>query len=71
MIAGLFFSGFGFLLDPQTIGSYWEWKVYEMYKVKRADRLDQPFESCGLCRHNFGYDRLPTVVQSLRSLTGC
>lgn len=33
MIAGLLFSGFGFLLDPQTIGTILGLESYEMYKV--------------------------------------
>lgn len=70
MIAGLFFSGFGFLLDPQTIGSLLGMESYEMYKVNVLTGWISPLSHAVYARHNFGYDRLPTVRQSLAVFGG-
>lgn len=65
MIAGLLFSGFGFLLDPQTIGTILGLESYEMYKVNVLAGWVSPLSHAVYARHSFGYDRLPTVRQSL------
>ena len=70
MIAGLLFSGFGFLLDPQTIGSLLGMESYEMYKVNVLTGWISPLSHAVYARHNFGYDRLPTVGQSLAVFGG-
>ena len=41
MIAGLFYSIYGFLLDPNVLAAVLHKEKYEMYPDKRTDLLDQ------------------------------
>lgn len=64
MILGLFYSLYGFLLDPAVIGKILGLEPYEMYRVNVFIGWISPLNQAVYGRHNFGYDRLPTVGQS-------
>lgn len=64
MLAGLFYSVYGFLLDPDVLGSLLGLEWYEMYKINIVIGWISPLNHAVYGRHNFGYDRLPTVGQS-------
>ncbi|MDO4308758.1 MAG: hypothetical protein Q4C77_18245 [Eubacteriales bacterium] len=64
MVLGLFYSLYGFLLDPAVLGKLLGLETYEMYKVNVFVVWVSPLNQAVYGRHNFGYDRLPTVRQS-------
>lgn len=64
MVLGLFYSLYGFLLDPVILGKILGLESYEMYKINVFVGWISPLNQAVYGRHNFGYDRLPTVGQS-------
>lgn len=64
MILGLFYSVYGFLLDPRVLGALLQMESYEMYKINVFVGWISPLSHAVYAKHNFGYDRLPTVQQS-------
>lgn len=65
MVAGLFFSLYGFLLEPKVLGAILGMEEYEMYKVNVLIGWISPLSHVTYARHNFGYDRLPQVGESV------
>lgn len=64
MLLGLFYSLYGFLLDPGLLGKLLGLESYEMYRINVLVVWISPLNQAVYARHNFGYDRLPTVEQS-------
>lgn len=64
MVAGLLFCLYGFLLQPEVLGKILGLKDYEMYRANVLLAWISPLSHASYARHNFGYDRLPTVWQS-------
>lgn len=70
MILGLFFSAYGFLLDPDVLGVILQIDKYEMYQINVLVGWLSPLNHATYAKHNFGYDRLPTVTQSCQVFVG-
>lgn len=70
MILGLFFSLYGFLLEPEVLGKLLQMEKYEMYKINVLIGWISPLNHVTYARHNFGYDLLPTVWESTLVLGG-
>ena len=64
-LAGLIYSLYGFLLNPQVLGKLLGMEEYEMYKIRVFVGWVSPVNHSVYGMHNFGYDLLPTVGQSL------
>lgn len=62
--AGLFYSLFGFLLDPKVLAKILHKEEYEMYLVRRITGWISPLNHATYGMHDFGYDVLPSIWQS-------
>ena len=62
--AGLCYSLFGFLLDPETLTKILHKEEYEMFQIRRITGWVSPLNHATYGMHDFGYDALPTVEQS-------
>lgn len=62
--AGLFYSLFGFLLNPQVLAKMLHKEEYEMYLVRRITGWISPLNHATYGMHDFGYDVLPSIWQS-------
>lgn len=65
MVAGLFFSLYGFLLDSKVLGAILGMEDYEMYKINVLIGWISPLSHVTYAKHNFGYDLMPTVRESV------
>lgn len=70
LLLGLAYSLYGFLLNPQVLGKLLELEKYEMYRVRVFVGWVSPVSHAVYGMHNFGYDLLPTVPQSLLVFAG-
>lgn len=64
-LSGLLYSLYGFLLNPQVLGKLLGMEEYKMYKIRVFVGWVSPVNHSVYGMHNFGYDLLPTVGQSL------
>ena len=64
MMLGLFFSLYGFLLEPKVLGALLHMEEYEMFRIHVLIGWISPLSHVTYAKHSFGYDRMPTVVQS-------
>lgn len=64
MIAGLFFILCGFLLDSKVLADVFHINKYGMYKMNLLIGWISPLSHVTYVKHNFGYDKMPTVRQS-------
>ena len=64
LVAGLLFCLYGFLLEPKVLRVLLGFEEYEMFRVNVLIGWISPLSHASYGRHNFGYDRLPTVWQS-------
>ena len=65
MIFGLFYSMYGFLLDPKVLAVIFHKEDYEMYQMNVLVSWISPLNQAVYGKHNFGYDALlPTIWQS-------
>ena len=64
MAAGLCYSLFGFLLNPNIVAKILRKEEYEMYQVRRLIGWISPLNHATYGMHDFGYDVLPTIAQS-------
>ena len=64
LVAGLLFCLYGFLLEPKVLRVLLGFEEYEMFRVNVLIGWISPLSHASYGRHNFGYDRLPTVLQS-------
>lgn len=62
--AGLSYSLFGFLLDPNVLAKILHKEEYEMYLVRRITGWISPLNHATYGMHDFGYDVLPDIGQS-------
>ena len=71
MIAGLFYSIYGFLLDPNVLAAVLHKEKYEMYQINVLICWISPLNQAVYGKHNFGYDPLlPTIWQSCMFFAG-
>lgn len=63
--AGLAYSALGFLLDPQLLAQILQKGEYEMYEARRIAGWISPLNHATFGMHDFGYDSLPSVGQSV------
>ncbi len=64
MVAGLFFSLYGFLLEPKVLADIFHINKYEMYKINLMIGWISPLSHVTYAKHNFGYDKMPTIGES-------
>ncbi len=62
--AGLFYSLFGFLLNPEILAKILRKEEYEMFLVRRITGWISPLNHATYGMHDFGYDVLPSIGQS-------
>lgn len=62
--AGLFYSLFGFLLNPDILAKILRKEDYEMFFVRRITGWVSPLNHATYGMHDFGYDVLPSIGQS-------
>ena len=62
--AGLSYSLFGFLLDPDTLAAILHKEDYQMFQMRRIAGWISPLNHATYGMHDFGYDVLPTIAQS-------
>lgn len=62
--AGLFYSLFGFLLNPDILAKILHKEDYEMFLVRRVTGWVSPLNHATYGMHDFGYDVLPSIGQS-------
>lgn len=65
MFLGIGYSFYGFLLDPNVLGKILGLEKYEMYQVRSIVGWISPLNQAVYGLHDFGYDNLPSVGQSL------
>lgn len=64
MIGGLFFGLWGFLLDARVLAKLFRISTHEMYRVNLLVGWVSPLSHVTYGKHNFGYDKMPTIGQS-------
>lgn len=62
--AGLSYSLFGFLLDPEVLADILHKEEYQMFLMRRITGWISPLNHATYGMHDFGYDRLPSIGQS-------
>jgi hypothetical protein len=62
--AGLFYSLFGFLLNPDVLAKILRKEEYEMFLMRRVAGWLSPLNHATYGMHDFGYDVLPSIGQS-------
>lgn len=70
MLLGFLFSLYGFLLDRDFLMAIFGFREYEGYRANLLIGWLSPLSHAVYGRHNFGYDRLPTLSQSRLVLAG-
>lgn len=70
MVLALFYSLYGFLLEPKVLGKLMGLEDYELYRVRSLVGWISPLNNAVYGMHDFGYDNLPTVGQSLLIFLG-
>lgn len=70
MFLALGYSLYGFLLDPEVLGGLMGLEEYELYRVRSLVGWISPLNNAVCGMHDFGYDNLPSVAQSLGIFAG-
>lgn len=70
MLLAVGYSLYGFLLDPNVIGTLLGLEKYELYSVRSIVGWISPLNNAVYEMHDFGYDNLPTIGQSLSIFGG-
>lgn len=65
MLLGIAYSLYGFLLDPNVLGALMGLEDHEMYRVRSIVGWISPLNQAVYGMHDFGYDNLPSIWQSL------
>lgn len=68
--AGLSYSLFGFLLDPQVLADILHKEDYQMFLMRRIAGWISPLNHATYGMHDFGYDVLPSIGQSCMVFLG-
>ena len=64
VVAGLSYSLFGFLMNPQVLADLLRKESYQMFEVRRILGWISPLNHATYQMHDFGYDILPSIGQS-------
>lgn len=70
MVTGLLFCLYGFLLDSQALARILGYEKYELFRVNVLIGWISPLSYASYGRHNFGYDQLPSIGQSVLVFLG-
>ncbi len=70
MLLALGYSLYGFLLEPEVIGKLLGYEEYQLYRIRSLVGWISPLNHAVYGMHDFGYDDLPTVTQSLLIFAG-
>ncbi|MDO5422344.1 MAG: hypothetical protein Q4F41_01295 [Eubacteriales bacterium] len=65
MLLAVGYSLYGFLLDPEVLGKILGMEDYEMYRIRSLVGWISPLNHAVYGMHDFGYDNLPSIGQSL------
>lgn len=65
MLFAVGYSLYGFLLNPEVLGKMLMLEKYEMYIVRSIVGWISPLNQAVYGMHDFGYDNLPSVAQSV------
>ncbi len=68
--AGLSYSLYGFLLNPDILAKILHKEEYEMFLVRRLSGWISPLNHATYGMHDFGYDVLPSIGQSCMVFLG-
>lgn len=68
--AGLSYSLYGFLLNPDILAKILHKEEYEMFQVRRIAGWISPLNHATYGMHDFGYDVLPSIGQSVMVFLG-
>lgn len=68
--AGLCYSLYGFLLNPDVLAKILHKEEYEMFLVRRISGWISPLNHATYGMHDFGYDVLPSIGQSIMVFLG-
>ena len=68
--AGLSYSLYGFLLNPDILAKSLHKEEYEMFLVRRLSGWISPLNHATYGMHDFGYDVLPSIGQSCMVFLG-
>lgn len=64
VLAGLLYSMYGFLLEPEVLAKILGKEEYERYQVNALTGWISPLNHAVYGSHDFGYDNLPSIFQS-------
>ncbi len=70
MLLALGYSLYGFLLEPEVIGKLLGYEEYQLYQIRSLVGWISPLNNGVYGMHDFGYDNLPTVAQSIWIFAG-
>ncbi|MCC8050574.1 MAG: hypothetical protein LIP10_07955 [Clostridiales bacterium] len=70
MFFALLYSLYGFLLDPDVLGKMLGLETWELYRVRSIVGWISPLNNAVYGMHDFGYDNLPSIAQSLMIFGG-
>ncbi len=62
--AGLIYSLFGFLLEPKVLARLLHKEEHEMFQMRKIAGWISPLNHATYGMHDFGYDALPSILQS-------
>ncbi len=65
MLLALGYSLYGFLMDPNVLGKMLGMEEYELYRIRSTVGWISPLNHAVYGMHDFGYDNLPSIGQSL------
>ena len=65
MLLSIGYSLYGFLLDPNVLGKLLGMEEYEMYRIRSIVGWISPLNHAVYGMHDFGYDNLPSIWQSM------
>ena len=65
MLLSIGYSLYGFLLDPNVLGKLLGMEEYEMYRIRSIVGWISPLNHAVYGMHDFGYDNLPALWQSM------
>lgn len=65
MLLSIGYSLYGFLLDPHVLGKLLGMEDYELYRIRSIVGWISPLNHAVYGMHDFGYDNLPSVWQSM------
>ncbi len=70
MVLALAYSLYGFLMDPNVMGKMLGMEDYELYRIRSTVGWISPLNHAVYGMHDFGYDNLPSIGQSMAVFGG-